>query len=143
MVLYFMRKYDNFSNSLNILKNVDFQQATENEVYRMGIIGQFNLTFELAWKSLQAVLQKHSVAGSEIGSPRDILKLAYKVGYLSNSDIWLLMMKKRNLSIHVYDSEEEIDELIVMIRDSFIPAFIVLENLLKKKIEEIKNDSWN
>ncbi len=138
-----MRKYDNFSNSLNILKNVDFQQATENEVYRMGIIGQFNLTFELAWKSLQAVLQKHSVAGSEIGSPRDILKLAYKVGYLSNSDIWLLMMKKRNLSIHVYDSEEEIDELIVMIRDSFIPAFIVLENLLKKKIEEIKNDSWN
>ena len=138
-----MRKYDNFSNSLNILKNVDFQQATENEVYRMGIIGQFNLTFELAWKSLQAVLQKHSVAGSEIGSPRDILKLAYKVGYLSNSDVWLLMMKKRNLSIHVYDSEEEIDELIVMIRDSFIPAFIVLENLLKKKIEEIKNDSWN
>ena len=143
MVLYFMRKYDNFSNSLNILKNADFQQATENEVYRMGIIGQFNLTFELAWKSLQAVLQKHSVAGSETGSPRDILKLAYKIGYLSNSDIWLLMMKKRNLSIHVYDSEEEIDELIVMIRDSFIPAFIVLENLLKKKIEEIKNDSWN
>ena len=51
-----MKKLDNFASSLNVLKNADFELADENEIYRTGIIGQFNLTFELAWKALQAVL---------------------------------------------------------------------------------------
>lgn len=47
-----MKKMDNFLNCLNVLKQADFSLATENEIYRTGIIGQFNLTFELAWKAL-------------------------------------------------------------------------------------------
>ena len=38
-------------------------------------------------------------------------------------------------NIHIYD-DKAIDELIVMIRDSFIPAFERLANVLKDKIEE-------
>ena len=51
-----MKKLENFSNCLAVLKSADFEQANENDIYRMGVIGQFNLTFELAWKALQAVL---------------------------------------------------------------------------------------
>ena len=47
-----MKKFDNFVNCLNVLKNADFSLARENEIYRTGVIGQFNLTFELAWKAL-------------------------------------------------------------------------------------------
>ena len=54
-----MKKLDNFSNCLNSLKGVDFEFANENDIYRTGVIGQFNLTFELAWKALQAVLREH------------------------------------------------------------------------------------
>ncbi len=43
-----MKKLDNFSNSLNILKNADFELVGNNYIYRTGVIGQFNLTFELA-----------------------------------------------------------------------------------------------
>ncbi len=45
------------------------------------------------------------------------------------------MLKKRNLSVHIYD-EEEIDELILLIRDSFTPAFQTLCDTLKDKWEE-------
>ena len=59
MVLFYMKKLDNFSNCLRVLKNAGFELADSNEIYRTGVIGQFNLTFELAWKALQAVLRLH------------------------------------------------------------------------------------
>lgn len=134
-----MKKLDNFSNCLNVLKNADFELANENEIYRTGVIGQFNLTFELAWKALQAVLREHGAEGAYTGSPREILQLGYKLGFVDDSSVWLTMLKKRNTSAHIYD-EDEIDEMLLLIRDSFIPAFIVLEGMLRKKVDEIEDD---
>lgn len=134
-----MKKLDNFANCLDILKQADFDLADSNDIYRMGVVGQFNLTFELAWKALQEVLRMHGVEGAEIGSPREILQVGYKVGFVNDSSVWLLMLKKRNTSIHIYN-EEEIDELIVFIRDSFIPAFTELEETLQEKLIEV--DGW-
>ena len=95
-----MKKFENFSNCLKVLKKADFEQAKESEIYRTGIIAQFNLTFELSWKALQNVLRIHSVEGADVGSPREILQLAYKVGFISDSATWLLMLKKRNSLIN-------------------------------------------
>jgi hypothetical protein len=36
--------------------------------------------------------------------------------------------------------EDEVDELILLIRDSFIPAFTVLKDTLVKKLDEAEND---
>ena len=52
-----MKKLDNFLNCLKVLEKADFSLAENDEIYRTGIIGQFNLTFELAWKALQQVLR--------------------------------------------------------------------------------------
>lgn len=134
-----MKKLDNFSNCLNVLKGADFELANENDIYRTGAIGQFNLTFELAWKALQAVLREHGAEGAETGSPREILQLGYKLGFVEDSAVWLAMLKKRNISMYIYD-EGEIDELLLLIRDSFTPAFIVLEKLLREKLNEIGSD---
>ena len=128
-----MKKLENFSNCLAVLKSADFEQANENDIYRMGVIGQFNLTFELAWKALQAVLKQHGVEEAETGSPREILQLGYKVGFVNDQDAWLLMLKKRNVSVHIYN-EDEIDELVILIRDSFIPEFTALEETLREKV---------
>ena len=59
-----MKKLENFTNSLSILAEADFKLAEENDIYRTGIIGQFNLTFELAWKALQEIMRMHSVEGA-------------------------------------------------------------------------------
>ena len=134
-----MKKFDNFTNCLAVLANADFKMAETNDIYRTGIIGQFNLTFELAWKALQEVMRMHSVAEVATGSPREILQLAYKFGFINDSEIWLLMLKKRNTSVHIY-SEDEGDEMIVLIRDSFIPAFAALKDTLAKKLVEAESD---
>ena len=36
------------------------------------------------------------------------------------------MLKKRNVSLLIYN-EDDIDEMILLVRDSFIPAFSALE----------------
>lgn len=134
-----MKKLDNFSNCLNILISADFEFANENDIYRTGVIGQFNLTFELAWKALQAVLREHGAEGSNTGTPREILQLGYKLGFVKDSAVWLTMLKKRNTSVHIYD-EDEIDEMLLLIRDSFTPAFIALEALLREKLNQAMNE---
>ncbi len=88
-----MKKLDNFTNTLQVLKSADFAFANENDIYRTGVIGQFNLTFELAWKALQQVLREHGAGGAETGSPREILQLGYKLGFIDDAAVWLTMLK--------------------------------------------------
>ena len=137
-----MKKINNFSACLDALKTADFGQAKESIIYRTGIVGQFNLTFELAWKAIQAVLRAHNVSGAETGSPLSILKLAYLSGFISDSEVCILRHQKRNAATHEY-SEEDIDALIILIRDSFIPAFEKLLDMLVEKDAEAKSDSWD
>lgn len=134
-----MKKLDNFSNCLTILRNADFKLADNNDIYRTGVIGQFNLTFELAWKALQEILRLHGAEGADTGSPREILQLGYKLGFVNDSAVWLLMLKKRNTAVHIYN-EQEVDEMILLIRDSFIPAFVALEKTLREKLAEAESD---
>ena len=134
-----MKKLDNFSNCLTILRNADFKLADNNDIYRTGVIGQFNLTFELAWKALQEILRLHGAEGADTGSPREILQLGYKLGFVNDAAVWLLMLKKRNTSVHIYN-EQEVDEMILLIRDSFIPAFVALEKTLREKLAEAESD---
>ena len=134
-----MKKLDNFSNCLTILRNADFKLADNNDIYRTGVIGQFNLTFELAWKALQEILRLHGAEGADTGSPREILQLGHKLGFVNDSAVWLLMLKKRNTSVHIYN-EQEVDEMILLIRDSFIPAFVALEKTLREKLAEAESD---
>ena len=134
-----MKKLDNFTNCLAILSGADFKLAETNDIYRTGIIGQFNITFELAWKALQEIMRMHSVEVAVTGSPREILQLGYKIGFINVSEVLLIMLKKRNTSVHIYN-EDEVDEMIMLIRDSFIPAFIVLKDTLVKKLNEAESD---
>ena len=46
---------------------------------------------------------------------------------------------RKRLSVHIYN-EEEVDELILLIRDSFIPAFTALKDTLVKKLDEAESN---
>ena len=130
-----MKKPDNFSNCLSVLKGADFEMAFSNDIYRSGVVFQFNLTFELAWKALQGVMRLHGAEAAETGSPREILKLGYKLGFVNDPEVWLEMLKNRNLAAYIHD-EDMVDTLILLIRDSFIPAFSWLEKTLQDKLKE-------
>lgn len=132
-----MRKYVAFENCLAVLLKADRSQAEQDEIYRMGIIGQFNLAFELAWKAIKETLLLHGVAEGETGSPHDTLKSAYAIGWLSEERIWLDMLKKRNIAVHVYDEEKAL-ELVNLIFDSYLGALTKLGEELKKRADAVR-----
>ena len=135
-----MKKLENFSKTLEILHRCDFSKIDEDDIYRTGVATHFGMCFEHAWKAMQAVLRLDAVSGSENGSPREILKLAYKNGLISDPNVWLMMQKKGNTVVHEYN-EEEVIELMILIRDSFIPAFDKLEKTLTERLAELEKDS--
>lgn len=130
-----MKKYDNFCGSLEVLKKSDRKKTAEDEIYRTGVIGQFNLTFELAWKLLQEVLRAHSVAEAQSGSPREIIKLGFKVNFIDNEQDWLIMQRDRNSSVHIYN-EKDINEILGHIFDIYIPLFSKFKEKMADKIRE-------
>ncbi len=129
-----MKKYESFARCLAVLAQADRELAVQNEIYRMGIIWQFNLTFELAWKALKEILELHGVADVATGSPRDIFKAAYKLGWLSDEKIWLDMLKKRNIAVHVYDEERAVTVTNVIFTE-YISALQELSKELSKRLE--------
>ena len=84
-------------------------------------------------------MRMHSVEGASTGSPREILQLGYKVGFINDAEVWLLMLKRRNTSVHIWN-EDEVNEMIILIRDSFIPAFKILTETLLEKLDEEESD---
>lgn len=132
-----MKKYDNFIGAFNVLKKSNKEFAFKDEIYRIGVVGQFNLTFELSWKLLQAVLRAHSVLGAETGSPREMLKLGFKVGFLNDEKNWIKMQLDRNKSVHIYN-EEDIDEILSNIFDIYIKVFEDFSIIMKQKIDELE-----
>ena len=134
-----MTKLDNYTNSLNVLRSADRDTAYSDDIYRMGVIGQFNLTFELAWKALKATLLLYGVDGAKTGSPREVLKEGYAAGFLNNADVWLDMMTRRNRAVHIYDYDQAL-ELIDLIFGAYTSAFEELRVELRRKLDEIDVD---
>ena len=125
-----MKKFDAFNKCLDVLLASD--KKIDNEIYRMGIIGQFNLTFELSWKVLREILIFHGVSAANSGSPREIIKSGYEFHFINDENTWLDMLKRRNQSIHIYDEEIAL-ELVNLIFDEYIPAFINLRDEINQR----------
>lgn len=68
-----------------------------------GLIKIFELTFELAWKTLKDRLEYD---GFEADSPREVIKIAFQNKYLSDGAVWLDALDKRNLLTHTYDEQK-------------------------------------
>lgn len=77
--------------------------------------------------------------GEYLSSAREILQLGYKLGFVDDAEVWLLMLRKRNTAVHIYD-EKEIDKMLLLIHDSFIPAFCHLCDTLQAKVDEAQNE---
>lgn len=130
-----MKNFDAFQKSLEVLLRAEKLKAASDEIYRMGVIGQFNLTFELAWKAVKEILELHGVNNFKTGSPREVLKTAWQFNFLRDEKIWLEMLKSRNTIAHVYDENAAL-ELANLIFDNYLAALENLRDLLSERISD-------
>ncbi|MBC7440564.1 MAG: nucleotidyltransferase substrate binding protein [Flavobacterium sp.] len=126
------QRFENFSNAFkqlklarNLKKERDF---TELEL--QGVIQAFEITQELSWKVLKDFLEEQGV--SDLYGSKNVVREAFNVGLISNGEIWLDMIKTRNLTSHIYD-DSEILKLLDVILESYIDVFLQFEENMKLK----------
>ncbi len=56
----------------------------------------------MAWKSVKTAA---NYMGSEFNSPREVIKYAFKMGWINDPDKWFNMLDARNNTSHAYDQK--------------------------------------
>ena len=97
-------------------------------IIRDGTIQRFEFCVELLWKTLRKFLE---VEGEIVVTPRQALQGAYKVGWIDDEQLWLNMLKDRNLTSHTY--KQDLAELIYANIRTYYPAMHQLYELLLKR----------
>lgn len=75
------------------------QQEPANHLYQIALVGAFQFTFELCWKTMKDYLVYQGV---DVSLPREVIKQAFHHQLIKDGDIWIKMLEERNLMAHVY-----------------------------------------
>lgn len=120
---------ENYTNALQRL--VEGIEESQTELGRDGVIQRFEFTFELFWKTLKILL---NYEGVECKTPRNCIKTGFKNNLVVDDEIFLDMLKDRNLSSHVYDKVRS-REIFKRIKDRYMDQLIRADHNFKKYLE--------
>ena len=126
-----IQRFNNYKKALKQLQDaVNLMEERELSILeKQGFIQAFEYTHELAWKTLKDFLQNRG--NTDIYGSRDATKKAFALGLIDDGEIWMQMIKSRNLTSHTYD-ENTADEIIGIVKDLYCVQF----EKLKLKLEE-------
>lgn len=99
------QRFQNYKKALETIKNaVELAASRElSDLEKQGVIQGFEFTFELAWNVMKDYLEEQGITGI-IGS-KNAVRHAFKNGLIEDGEVWMDMVKDRNVASHVYDNE--------------------------------------
>lgn len=128
-----MKKYENFCSALENLKDIYNYQEPYDDVICIGIVGLYRICFEQSWKMMKEVLGEHGYEESATGSPKTILKTAYKAGMIKDEELWLQGLNAGNNVAHAYNRVIALD-IVEQIKTLFYDMFCDLKNEMNEWI---------
>lgn len=127
------QRFQNLEKALDRFREALQGTAKEpgNHLYQIALIGAFQFTFELSWKTMKDYLLYNGV---DVSLPREVLKQAFHHQLVSDGQIWIDMLEDRNLMAHVYQEQAAV-EAGKSIRERYAPAIEKIHHDLRKKIK--------
>ncbi len=123
------QRYENLKRAYALYQE-GVQREELNRLEKEGLIQRFEYTFELSWKTLKDYLE---AKGLLVSYPRDVIKEAFTTGLVTNGDIWMEMLERRNLLSHTYD-EATFDEAFMLVSGPFFRAMSELVEKLRTEL---------
>jgi len=121
-----IQRLSNYSKALRQLsaavKLADERELSDLE--KQGLVQAFEFTHELAWRVIEDLYANQGESGLQ-GS-RDAVRMAFRRGLINSGDIWMDMIKSRNLTSHTYD-EKTVDAIVDVVRGEYFEEFRKLE----------------
>ncbi|WP_019986900.1 nucleotidyltransferase substrate binding protein [Rudanella lutea] len=98
------QRFSNYKRAVNRLGAVASLDAvaTFSELEKDGVIQRFKYSYELAWRTLQAICTHEKY--SQTPSPVSIFRLAQQKGYFGSEAEWTQLMRSRALVASAYES---------------------------------------
>ena len=122
------QRFRNFEKAF-IFLDTSLKKENVTPLEKAGIIQAFEFTFELAWKTLKDYLEENNVIAP---FPRDVIKEAFRHELLTEGEIWMDMLEKRNLMAHTYD--DDVSEFAVrLIREKYFRTMEYVYKWMKSK----------
>ncbi len=131
-----VQRYRHFIQAFEQLKSaVELaEQRNLSELEEQGMIQAFEYTHELAWNTLKDFLEHQGL--QHLYGSKDSSREAFKKGLVQNGDIWMDMIKSRNLSSHTYNRDIA-RKIVSAIQNNYCLEFekliTTLESLAKKE----------
>jgi nucleotidyltransferase substrate binding protein (TIGR01987 family) len=123
-------KFINFQKAFILLgeRILILKNDPDNDLIQAGVIQTFEFTFELGWKLLKSYMSYKGIESDFF--PRNVIKLAFQNGVISNGQVWLEALESRNKTSHTYNGKFA-GQLSTNIIQSFYPAFEEIYNVIK------------
>ena len=126
-----MKKYENFKAALNNLKDIYNYEEPYGNVEIAGMVGLYEICFEQSWKAMKEILEDQGYAEGATGSPRTILKTAYKAGMIDDEKVWLDALVSRNNVAHAYN-ESIAKDIINQTKNRYYDMFVELSRTIEQ-----------
>ena len=126
-----MKKYENFCASLKNMKEIYDYDEPYNTVVLTGLVGLYEICFEQSWKMMKEILEIHGYEEGATGSPKIILRTAYRAGMIKNEDAWLRALQERNNVTHSYNEKIAL-EIVRQAKAIFYDLFVQLKDQIDK-----------
>ncbi|MFA9190799.1 nucleotidyltransferase substrate binding protein [Flavobacterium sp. FZUC8N2.13] len=124
------QRFGHFINAFKQLKRAKELKRERDftELELQGVIQAFEVSQELSWKVMKDFLEEQGK--TDLFGSKNAVKEAFNVGLITNGEVWLDMIKSRNLTSHIYDEKEVLVILEIILNDYF-PVFIDFESKMK------------
>ena len=125
------QRFENLTKALERLREATegITQDPTNHLYQIALIGAFQFTFELSWKTMKDYLAYN---GIEVSLPREVIKQAYHHALITDGQLWIEMLEQRNVMAHVYQEQAAVSA-VENIRNRYASALLQIFEYLGKK----------
>ena len=127
------QRFDNYVSALKHLSSAMqlAEQRPLSELEQQGVIQNFEICYELAWKVMQDYLKNQG--GYDGSGSKDALRLTINRELINDGQIWMDMIEERNKTSHTYSSKI-LGNLMNKIQHQFHPAFKAMEQQFNRRL---------
>ena len=125
-----VQRFENFGRAFVRLRSgiERLQEDDVEDMLREGLIQRFEVTWELAWKTLKDYLVFKKVTLDKV-TTAEVIRVAFEAKYIQDGQDWMDALDARNKMSHVY-SQEAFEQVISDIQNRYFKLFDDLHDML-------------
>ena len=130
--LRWQQRFVNFDKAYrNFIQIADHNIEDLSDLEKEGFVQRFEYTLELAWKTLKDYLLEQ---GFDLASPKEVFRQAFQNEIITDGEIWMEALNRRNLSSHTYNAQV-LEQTLTFLREEFYPVIVKMHAYLENELD--------